>query len=765
MRLNFKLSIGILVGAPFLVVLYLAFTEVQSFSARIENKEQGVIAQQSSVYHSQIIHELQKERDYVLLYLAAPLLDKQMQLEEQWLLTDDVYTQVFNNQIHYFKDSLNWKLDLDQFRNDITWFNVDKVEAEAFYHNLIDQLLSAIRSKNQQFNLASIEDTKVAYLALLQSKESLARIRGDVMQLLNDMDFSKFNYGSFAKNKGAFEAGLKEFVNYVPTDILERFDRDFYSGNTSRTLDVINELFNFQEANIYFYTPEEWWLGVTGSINSLHESEKLISRDISHQVDQEVAFLRDEIVRVYLKLMLLLSVLIVLWFWVIRSLSSRLKQIQSKALKLSKGNPDGEIIVQQEDDIGKLSLVFNQLSKSAQKFAQNAIAIGEGNYETHIEIRSEHDLLGSALVQMRDTLKVSQAQLHKQYTQLQQAYQHKSDFLANISHELRTPLNAVLILAQLLQESKSISVEEKDFAKKIFHAGNSLLNMINDILDSSKLESGMQQLKLSRFTLKDLIDELTGVFVPLAQAKNIQLSINCKDETLELHTDFSKLAQIINNLLANAIKFSPNSTKVTCVFEVKEAYLQINIEDEGIGIPEKDLVNIFTPFYQVDSSLQRKYDGTGLGLSIVKALVTLLNGKIKVNSVLNQGTTFTVVIQLRLPQKNVSVSEVENIPQTSFSLFEENQPHSISQSSSKEGIGVNLSDDILARSKNKHIIVYHYDVTMAFTVATLLEGQAAKIFIASEEEEKLAIITANHVDYLLIFTQGDWRLTQDLRCL
>lgn len=245
----------------------------------------------------------------------------------------------------------------------------------------------------------------------------------------------------------------------------------------------------------------------------------------------------------------------------------------------------------------------------------------------------------------------------------------KENFIANMSHEIRTPMNAILGFTHLL-EKENLNSHSKEYVETIKVSGKNLLNIINDILDLSKIEAGMMRIEIISFSLQKVSQSLYEMFHAKAQEKDIDLRLNL-DPHLPSHVsgDSAKLLQILVNLLGNAIKFTE---KGFIKLDIRKGTEKANIvevifiiEDSGIGIHKEKLPFIFNRFQQSDDSISRHYGGTGLGLSIVKELVQLQNGTINVESTINRGTTFTVCIPYGfskfLEQENTmpGISEIE----------------------------------------------------------------------------------------------------------
>ena len=247
--------------------------------------------------------------------------------------------------------------------------------------------------------------------------------------------------------------------------------------------------------------------------------------------------------------------------------------------------------------------------------------------------------------------------------QLALTSKYKSEFLANMSHELRTPLNSLLILSKLLADNQdgNLNPKQTEFARTIHGAGTDLLNLINDILDLSKIESGTVSIELGEMPLASLQQHMERTFRQLASEKGLDFEVNFAPELpRSIHTDEKRLQQVVLNLLSNAFKFTAAgkveldvgithsgwSAGHPVLRDVSEA-LEISVRDTGIGIPADKQKLIFEAFQQADGTTSRKYGGTGLGLSISREIAGLLGGELQVRSTPGEGSTFTLFLPLR----------------------------------------------------------------------------------------------------------------------
>ncbi|MBL8191933.1 MAG: response regulator [Acidobacteria bacterium] len=231
----------------------------------------------------------------------------------------------------------------------------------------------------------------------------------------------------------------------------------------------------------------------------------------------------------------------------------------------------------------------------------------------------------------------------------EEADEAKSIFLANMSHELRTPLNAVIGYSEMLQE-EAVDLGQDEFIpdlQKINAAGRHLLDLINSILDLSKIEAGKMELYLESFTVKTLIDDVAAVIEPLVARKGNQLKINCQDDIGMMRADLTKIRQSLFNLLSNASKFTEAGT-ITLDVARRNDRMIFRVSDTGIGMNEEQINKLFQPFTQADVSTTRQYGGTGLGLTITKKFCEMMGGEIRVESQPGRGSVFTIELPAQM---------------------------------------------------------------------------------------------------------------------
>ncbi len=248
---------------------------------------------------------------------------------------------------------------------------------------------------------------------------------------------------------------------------------------------------------------------------------------------------------------------------------------------------------------------------------------------------------------MTEDLKQQNIELDTQSRQLEVASRLKSEFLSNMSHELRTPLNSVMALSSVLKTNaaQKLDEEELEYLDVIKRNGKRLLDLINDILDLSKIEAGHMDVTLSFFGFKTTIEDIVASLNPMAQKKNISFRTSISEDLPKIQSDEKRVHQILLNLIGNAIKFTEKG-EVAVQADILDEKILVQVSDTGIGIAENDLSSIFEEFQQVDGSTSRRHEGTGLGLAIAYKASKKLGGDLSVESKPGLGTTFTLSLPL-----------------------------------------------------------------------------------------------------------------------
>ena len=272
----------------------------------------------------------------------------------------------------------------------------------------------------------------------------------------------------------------------------------------------------------------------------------------------------------------------------------------------------------------------------------------------------ELEMQKTELTNQSTTLQNQNTELEIQKKQLDEANKLKTIFLSNMSHELRTPLNSVIALSGVLNRRLAGKIQEEEYSylEVIERNGKHLLSLINDILDLSRIEAGREDMEIVQFNAAQLVSEIVDLLLPQAREKNIELKNNIVSNDLILKSDLKKCRHILQNIVGNAVKFTEKG-KVEIFAKNEENTLLIEISDTGIGISKSQMNHIFDEFRQADNSTSRKFGGTGLGLSIAKKYSEMLGGTITVESMVGEGSVFSLRLPLQFSEEAAEIVEIQ----------------------------------------------------------------------------------------------------------
>jgi signal transduction histidine kinase/HAMP domain-containing protein/CheY-like chemotaxis protein len=367
------------------------------------------------------------------------------------------------------------------------------------------------------------------------------------------------------------------------------------------------------------------------------------------------------------------------------------------------------------------------------------------------ELLAESQRLATELQEKQAELQAQQEALEERAEQLSQSSRYKSEFLANMSHELRTPLNSLLILARLLTENSDGNLSDKqvEFARTIHSSGTDLLQLINDILDLSKVEAGKMDVHVGEVSLTHIVDYVEATFRPLTTDRALGFELTVASELPQtVHTDEHRLQQILRNLVSNAVKFTEHGTVRLVVEPATKAQVSrstlvgsdviaFSVVDTGIGIPTEKLRVIFEAFQQADGTTSRRYGGTGLGLNISREIAHLLGGEIQAASRVGEGSTFTLL----LPVDAFPEGGVHGVPAQGGTPV-----HELTPRPSRE---VALLDDEAFAAKK--VLIVDDDVRNVFALTSVLERRGMSVVYAENGREGIAALEQNaDVDLVLM---------------
>ena len=353
---------------------------------------------------------------------------------------------------------------------------------------------------------------------------------------------------------------------------------------------------------------------------------------------------------------------------------------------MNSAKPILDFLSQLTESIGIVLNTIEANTRTEELLAQSQSLAGELKIQQEELRRTNDELQDKALLLVKQKNEVeaknkeveeARKSLEEKAEQLTLTSKYKSEFLANMSHELRTPLNSLLILAQQLYENAEGNLNDKQirYAKTIHSCGDDLIQLINDILDLSKIESGFITANISPVRFSEIASFVETTFKPISEARHLRFTIETDSNLPEsVETDLQRLNQILKNLLSNSFKFTEKGEVKLKIYEARQNWktgiitltmpdkvVAFAISDTGIGIPQEKQNIIFEAFQQAEGSTSRKYGGTGLGLSISRGLAELLGGTIELESAPSQGSTFTLFLPIETAAGLITKETSENL--------------------------------------------------------------------------------------------------------
>jgi signal transduction histidine kinase/ActR/RegA family two-component response regulator/HAMP domain-containing protein len=379
-----------------------------------------------------------------------------------------------------------------------------------------------------------------------------------------------------------------------------------------------------------------------------------------------------------------------------------------------------------------------------------AIAINTAQDRENINSLFEQTKKQSEQLQkQQENLQIMNKELRLKSKELEQVSRYKSEFLANMSHELRTPLNSILILAEMMvtNSPENLTQDQEKGAQVILSSGNDLLELINDILDLSKVEAGKLKVVIKTTEISAIAKRIRDQFVPIAKHKGLGFSVKIASGLPKtIDTDHKRIEQVIKNLLSNAFKFTKEGSvklefckpdpEIQYQHEEMDAQstLAIRVSDTGIGIAKEKQEKIFEAFHQVDGSTNRNYGGTGLGLAISREMSGLLKGEVKMQSEEGAGSKFTLYVPIHQPKTSGAVATKPHSYQDAIDGISgaAKDLHVRMKTASEVSAEVVAHDQLSVEGADKKIILLDDDVRGAFALNHFLKGQGFSVILAND---------------------------------
>lgn len=378
------------------------------------------------------------------------------------------------------------------------------------------------------------------------------------------------------------------------------------------------------------------------------KSMEIIVGENQFEIEDFIRILINELTIITFSLVI---IIILIAIWMSNYIISKINNLIVGTKKFSNNEFDYRIEITSNDEIGELEKSFNDMAIEINNLIKAQKDLNE-------QLEDKVSLKTKELLQINETLEKEvenrTESLKEALLKAQNSDKVKSTFLANMSHEIRTPLNSIIGFSELLTNSSDIDESSKKYSQIIEESAKSLLSIINDILDISKIESGNFDINIQKTNIAKVCNTVYELFSHKSEDKNIEFTFEMDEKIPKyLLTDGFRIRQVLSNFISNAIKFTKQNgridLKVICV-EEKDSLIKLRflVKDSGIGIPNDKLKNIFEPFIQVDNESNRRYEGTGLGLSISNHIIKLFNSKIEIESKVGEGSSFWFDIEMEV---------------------------------------------------------------------------------------------------------------------
>lgn len=562
-----------------------------------------------------------KDDPFINSYLTNPL---SAYLKIQQKVLPGVYGEIFITNRYGAMISTTGKLSTLAHAHKYWWketYNEDKVfiDDRGFDISVMGYVIGIVVPIKKDGEIIGIVKSNINIIATLNEiiKSYSTLHNGDLM---------------ISRSKGniVLDKGITPLSTRVNNKLLNKFN-SIETGHTIIEVDGIEKLIATAPVRLTLDNDNVKFGGKALTKGSSYGNNNEIWYTVITEDKSSVLHKNQEINKIMLYMAVVIVLFIVLLTSVIfRFISHPLEGLTNAIKNVDRDNLDIDVQVNSDDEIGTLSKTFKKILLKLNKTTASRNRLLE---EINKRKKIENELIASR-------------------KEAEDANEAKSLFLSNMSHEIRTPLNGIIGLTQLTLDTK-LTTKQKYYLSKVHSSSKSLLHIINDILDYSKIQAGKLHMNLEPFKIVDILDTISSMFGFEVSKKNVELLFHIDTDIPEtLIGDQLRLTQILINLIGNSVKFTEKG-EVVLEIRVKSiddscCKLEFSVKDTGIGIKKEDQGKLFKKFSQVDDSYKRKYEGTGLGLSISKEFISMMGGEISLSSVYGEGSDFSFSLKLNI---------------------------------------------------------------------------------------------------------------------
>ena len=625
---------------PILFLIYFSVLIYKEKSQRVEMIGDHIdrIAQSENL--GELIAELARERRFSYLYTIKKVGHDEITLHR--LKTDSIISLLQNKHDLTLDNFTKYTFldDLATIRNGIDTSSAFPPSAIVEYYTDAIVRLNMLNSATPASHtfLLPVSQDLMAQQMLSEMITFLDIMRTNIFNKLNTKEYKPETLLATLGVYKIYNSYEKEFLLKASPSSIKLYNNKKILTDYGPTMDYINKLFITMKFDST-YNADQWWDISTEGLKVLRKQQS----DLWNSVDTRMKELyhHENNLKNATFIFLLIGILFVIGFvaYFINDVTKLLRELKFAARKISKGETGIKLNNMPHGVVGNLARSIIQIDKNNLLLAEAANQIGKGDFNVNVKPRSNEDLLGISIKKMQHDLAEFTSQKDKIQKETEELVYKRDEFFSIASHELKTPVTSLKAYTQLLlmDAADSDDVERKKMLGRMDIQINKLTALINDLLDTSKVQSGQLAYNKEHFQMKDLASEIIEEIRPTASECEIDFIANAD---AQVYADRDRIGQVVTNFLTNAIKYAPKSNKIIVELNRKEDKIICSVQDFGNGIIEEEQNKIFERFYRVSGNNLNTFPGLGLGLFICKEIIEKHSGEIWIESEKGKGSTF-----------------------------------------------------------------------------------------------------------------------------
>jgi signal transduction histidine kinase len=646
-RLPLAVKLMLIGLIPLILLIYLSTQLISEQDKKLDllNGYMKRINQSSDI--SQLSTELQAERRYSFEHALRGGLKNEMIRQRDY--TDTALQKLKSNYSETLGDfqAYTFISDINGFRNS---FDNGKVSANAIMHYYTTAVfrlntMNTVAVVNNPY-LEPVYQDMISQKIISEMITYLAIIRTNIYNVLYTKKYMVETLMGTLGTYDVYKTYERELMLKAPPDLLSDFNHLKKNSTLRPTLTYIDTVFKtYRFDSTYSY--QEWWNISLSGVDQLRR----LQENLLNKVQQRINKIYNQQQKARSRTILLITLMIILGIGIIlyttRSITIMLLELKKAAQRIAQGATGIHLQNISNDVIGSLSDSILRIDKANRTLADAAESIGKGKFDVPVKPRSKEDVLGNAIIQMKNDL--------QRFTgEMIELEKRKDTFITMASHELKTPITSIKGYVQLLLKMVNEQYKKgENISRPLLHTSlltidkqvSKLTRLITELLDLSKIETGQFDLNRQRFNLNDLVVE---TIKDLQQTTSNHLISFENGVVIDINADRDRIGQVITNILTNAIKYSPRADKIEVqIYPVEGREIAVSIRDYGIGIEKNDQHKIFERFYRAEGDKEKTFPGFGIGLFIASEIIQRHKGKIKVDSEPGKGSVFTVILPLK----------------------------------------------------------------------------------------------------------------------